>query len=85
MRHINRRLAKLGEARRRRGTWGRRNLGRRKLVPGFTFRQGMPTTLGKAMLAYLKLELTEGWRAGSGKRCESTADGHLQTTTAQPG
>ena len=63
LRHVGRRLAAMARVRQERGVWGRRNVGHRKLVPGFTFGPGTGWTLVKATGAYLRLEATEGWRS----------------------
>ncbi len=68
LRHVGRRLAAMAEDRHRRGVWGRRNVGHRRLVPGFNFTPGTGWSVGKALAAYLKLELTEGWRSWFGSR-----------------
>jgi flavin-dependent dehydrogenase len=59
----NRRFAAMARERRRRGTFGRANCGRRYLIGGFNFRVGQTarTVLG-ALARWGLLELTEGWR-----------------------
>ncbi len=71
MRWTNRRLAAIGASRRQRGTFGRRNAGRRLLVPGFAFDTSIPKATAKALLALLKLEVTEGWRSWRPRRSAS--------------
>lgn len=68
MRWVNRRLAALGASRRKRGTFGRHNAGRRMLVPGFAFDISIPKATAKSLLYLLKLELTEGWRCWRPRR-----------------
>lgn len=65
MRTYNRRLAAIGRARRERGTFGRRNDARQFMFGGFTFeRDGANMKhLAKALLGWLRLEATEGWRS----------------------
>lgn len=62
MRWYNRRLAAMGEERRRRGTFGRANAGQRRLLSGFTFSLSSGRPILGAMLRWMWLELTEGWR-----------------------
>ncbi|MEO1236280.1 MAG: NAD(P)/FAD-dependent oxidoreductase [Planctomycetota bacterium] len=71
---VNRRLAAIGASRRRRGTFGRRNAGRRMLVPGFAFDVSIPKGVVKALGAMLWLELVEGWRCWRPRRA---SDGSL--------
>ena len=69
MRFYNYRLACLARGRRARGTLGRRNTGRRFLFNGFSFGVGMTRPILRAVVNWLWLELTEGWRGGwPGKR-----------------
>ena len=61
IRAYNRRFAQIARRRRRLGTIGKTNRGRRCLIPGFTLK---PTDVGllvKAMAKWIWLELTEGW------------------------
>lgn len=61
IRTYNRRFAKIARRRRRIGTLGKTNQGRRCLIPGFTLK---PTDVGllvKAMIRWARLELAEGW------------------------
>jgi flavin-dependent dehydrogenase len=61
IRFYNRRFARIARRRRRLGTIGKTNRGRRYLIPGFTLK---PTDVGlmvKAMFRWLRLELSEGW------------------------
>lgn len=63
MRLCNRRLAAIGRDRRRRGTFGRRNTGRRDLVNGFNFRPRLLLAIIlQSLLLWLRLECLEGWR-----------------------
>lgn len=62
IRFYNRRLAAMARERRRRGTFGRANTGRRFLMDGFL---PDPTSVGRvlqAMGSWLALEVREGWR-----------------------
>jgi hypothetical protein len=68
MRCYNRRLARLAQARRRRGVLGRRNDQRRYLFPGFTISPTSALPVVKALGGWLWLELTEGWRTWRGAR-----------------
>jgi len=63
IRFYNRRFASIARARRRRNQWGRRNNGRRELVPGFTFSLKSALPITKALCGWAWLELTEGWRS----------------------
>ncbi|MEL7086983.1 MAG: NAD(P)/FAD-dependent oxidoreductase [Planctomycetota bacterium] len=63
MRWTNRRLAAIAMVRRRRGTFGRHNAGRRMLVPGFAFDASIPKAIAKALWHLFKLEITDGWRS----------------------
>ncbi|MEM6853055.1 MAG: NAD(P)/FAD-dependent oxidoreductase [Planctomycetota bacterium] len=71
MRWTNRRLAAIAASRRKRGTFGRRNAGRRMLVPGFAFDFSIPKATAKALFYIAKLELTEGWRCWRPRRAEN--------------
>ncbi len=62
MRAYNRRFAAIARARRRRGTLGRHNARQRRLLDGFTFQPRDAGKLGRALLGWGWLELTEGWR-----------------------
>jgi flavin-dependent dehydrogenase len=72
MRIYNRRLARIGRERRRRGTWGRRNAGQRMMIPGFTFSRRDVGPMVTALGRWAWLEATEGWRSwfGAGIRAE---------------
>lgn len=63
MRFYNRRFAKMARMRKRRSEWGRKNAGRRLLIPGFTFSPKSSWPLVKALCSWARLELTEGWRS----------------------
>lgn len=63
MRCYNRRFAKMARARRQRSIWGRSNAQKRFLIPGFTFSRASSWPVVKALLAWARLELTEGWRS----------------------
>jgi len=62
IRGVNRRLATLAMERRRRGTFGRKNAGRRMLIPGFAFDVSLAKAAWKVLRLMAWLELTEGWR-----------------------
>ena len=62
MRFYNRRFAAMGRSRRGRGTFGKNNAGTRFLFPGFTFNVGSTRPLFRALLTWMRLEITEGWR-----------------------
>lgn len=62
MRFYNRRLAAMAMERRRRGTFGGRNAGWRRMVPGFTFSPLSAKPVLAALARWLWLEMTEGWR-----------------------
>ena len=68
MRWTNRRLAAIAMVRRRRGTFGRHNVGRRMLVPGFAFDTSIPKAVAKALWHLLKLEIADGWRSWRPRR-----------------
>lgn len=62
IRGVNRRLVAVAMDRRRRGTFGRKNAGRRVLVPGFAFDISLAKAAWKVLWLMAWLELTEGWR-----------------------
>jgi len=63
MRAYNRRLASIARCRQARGTWGRRNAGRRFMFGGYTFSPASARPVLKALLGWAWLEMTEGWRS----------------------
>jgi hypothetical protein len=63
IRFYNRRFARIARARRQRNAWGRRNAGRRLLIPGFTFSAQSALPIAKALVGWMLLEITEGWRS----------------------
>lgn len=63
MRTYNRRFAAMARRRKARGTFGRRNHERRFLFQGYTFAPSSGLPIAKALLGWLRLELTEGWRS----------------------
>ncbi len=63
MRCYNRRLSVMARERRRRGTLGRENAGRRFLLNGYLPERETVWPLLVAYLGWLKLELREGWRS----------------------
>ena len=63
IRAYNRRFAQIARRRRRLGLLGKKNRGRRCLIPGFTLK---PTDVGLILQAVARwgwLELTEGWKS----------------------
>jgi flavin-dependent dehydrogenase len=62
MRFYNRRFAAMARRRRLRNRAGRKNYGRQSLVSGFSFSPLTAWPMGKAILAWARLELTEGWK-----------------------
>lgn len=88
MRWVNRRLAAIAMVRRRRGTFGKRNVGRRLLVPGFAFDTSIPKAVVKALWQLLKLEVTDGWRSWRPRRGTDgsivEASSREQVTNAKP-
>jgi flavin-dependent dehydrogenase len=63
MRAYNRRIAAMARERRRRGVHGRRNAGRRLLIPGFTLSRSDLVKVLRLAARWGWLELTEGWRS----------------------
>jgi len=64
MRSYNRRFAAIGRKRREMGTFGRNNSGKRDLFAGFNFNHvHLLKIISRSMIAWLFLELTEGWRS----------------------
>ncbi len=73
IRSYNRRFAQIARRRRRLGLLGRKNRGRRCLIPGFTLK---PTDVGLILQALARwgwLELTEGWKSWNDERRDNTA------------
>jgi hypothetical protein len=73
IRAYNRRFAQIARRRRRIGTLGKTNRGRRCLIPGFTLK---PTDIGllvKAMARWIWLELTEGWHSWGDRTADQPA------------
>jgi flavin-dependent dehydrogenase len=62
MRSYNRRFASMARSRRKRMKWGARNADQRLLIPGFTFSRQSAWPVVRALFAWARLELTEGWR-----------------------
>jgi flavin-dependent dehydrogenase len=62
MRWVNHRMTSMAVVRRRRGTFGKNNTGRRMLIGGFAFDVSIAKAVGRALWGMLKLEVTEGWR-----------------------
>ncbi len=63
IRTYNRRFAQIARRRRRLGLLGRKNRGRRCLIPGFTLKPTDVSLILRALSSWLWLELTEGWRS----------------------
>ncbi len=63
MRTYNRRFAEIARSRRERGQLGRMNSGQRFLLGGFTLNSGDIRLLLRPLLAWARIELTEGWRS----------------------
>lgn len=63
MSFYNRRLAAMGRQRRKRGTFGRANAGRRFMFGGFSLQPAAVIPIIKALLGWGWLEVTEGWRS----------------------
>src|ERR1043166_2476508 len=61
IRAYNRRFAQIARRRRRIGTLGKTNRGRRCLIPGFTLKSTDIGQLVKALSKWIWLEATEGW------------------------
>jgi hypothetical protein len=57
----NRRFARIARRRRRLGVLGRTNSEHRCLIPGYTLNRGNMLHLFPMLLAWAKLEITEGW------------------------
>jgi flavin-dependent dehydrogenase len=68
IRAYNRRFANLARARRFRNRLGRFNDRKRFLFPGYTFAPGSALPIAKALLAWARVELREGWRTWFGFR-----------------
>lgn len=83
IRCYNRRFAQMARVRRRRNQWGRHNDRRRYLIPGFTFSPKSLVPILRAVLGWVGLELTEGWRSwfapGSKAPAMEPADVAIQT------
>jgi flavin-dependent dehydrogenase len=65
MRLYNQRLAAIARRRRCLHALGRKNRGRRDLIPGFTLNRSAALRLVGALAGWARLELTEGWRSWS--------------------
>ena len=62
MRAYNRRFARMASYRRSINALGKTNRGMRCLIPGFTLKGGDISGIIGALFAWVRLELTEGWR-----------------------
>lgn len=67
MAFYNRRFARIAARRRRLNQLGRTNDRQRLLIPGFTLNNGELWKVVRLMLAWAKLELTEGWHTWGGE------------------
>ena len=64
MRFYNERFATMGRKRRELGTFGKNNSGKRDLFPGFNFNHlHLLKIIVRTAIAWVLLELTEGWRS----------------------
>ncbi len=63
MRAYNRRFSAIARRRRELGQLGKKNTGRRHLTNGYTLAPGDIRLLVKPLGAWIRLELTEGWRS----------------------
>lgn len=63
MRTYNRRLARIARSRRERGVLGKTNVHKRFMFTGYSFELGTLKHVLMALLAWGRLELTEGWRS----------------------
>ncbi len=82
IRFYNRRLARIAEARRRRGVWGMHNTGHNFSFNSYRMDWTLPLRLLGVGASYLKLELTEGWRSWF-RRPETVADPQASTASAK--
>ncbi len=80
MRTYNRRFANMARARRARNCGGQRNDGRRFMFGGYTFAPASSWPIVKALGAWMRLEITEGWRSWFAKPVEAAPA--LQNLTA---
>jgi flavin-dependent dehydrogenase len=86
MRFYSHRLACMGRARRYRERWGRRNRGRRFLIPGFEFSQpSLLLPIAKGLCRWAMLEATEGWRSWFASQRELQPMNAPGTVKAVPG
>lgn len=74
MRTYNRRLAQIARHRRQTNRLGKTNRGRRCLIPGFTLKGSDVQGLLGALLSWLHLELTEGWRSWTQRPSANSKD-----------
>ena len=63
MRTYDRRFAAMARSRRARGVWGRHNDCRRFMFAGYTFEGSSAKAIARALLAWIQLEISEGWRS----------------------
>ena len=73
IRHYNRRLAAIGRARMHSGRWGRHNHGRYFPFISYELRPSLGLRVLGALLAYLGLEIREGWRSWGRSETAETA------------
>jgi hypothetical protein len=84
MRTYNRRLAQIARHRRRTGLLGQTNRGRRCLIPGFTLKGSDLQGVIGALVTWLRLELTEGWRTWGQRSEPETPAPSSRETSAVP-
>ena len=84
IRGVNRRLADIATDRRRRGTFGRKNAGRRMLIPGFAFDVSLAKAAWKVLRLMAWLELTEGWRTWFRRPAVTESPGRSTSTGVEP-
>lgn len=80
----NRRLVLIADERRRRGVWGRRNHGRNVAFTSYQLDLWLPVRVAIALLAWLRLEMSEGWRTW-GRRTAPVSERPRQPATPAQG
>ncbi len=84
IRGYNRRFAQIARRRRRLGMLGRKNRGRRCLIPGYTLKPTDAGLIVKALRRWLWLELTEGWRSWVNPSPRATAVTRVSNPPGSP-